>query len=139
MDISLIPTEENESSVFDIDYDDSGDFIQDDLDTSIYIGLFGDARADESEVPTSEQRRGFWGKVLDDIVTGSKIWLQDGRKTVENLGRILDFTDKSLAFLVDEGLEKKVESNAIFIEKGIALFITVTRLDNSIVTKKYIV
>lgn len=138
MDISLVTSEENNSTVFDIEYFE-GDFVQDDLDTSIVIALFGDARADESEVLTSEQRRGFWGKVLDDIETGSKIWLQNGRKTIENLGRISDFTEKALAFLVDEGLEKKVESNAVFTNKGIALFVEVTRLDNTNITKNYIV
>lgn len=138
MDISLVPTEENNNTTFDIEYLE-GDFIQDDLDTSVEIALFGDARADESEVLTSDQRRGFWGKVIDDVETGGKIWLQDGRKTVENLSRILDFTEKTLAFLVNEGLEKRVESNAVFISEGIALFIEITRLDNSTITKKYVV
>ena len=139
MDISFVITEENESTVFDIGYDAGGDFVQDDLDTSMYIGLFSNARANDDEVLVAEQRQGFWGKTIDDIETGSKIWLQDGRKTTENSGRILDFAEKSLQFLTDEELVKRVENNSVFTNEGIALFVEVTKLDNSVLTKKYIV
>lgn len=139
MDISLIPFTENENTFFDIEYQDDGDFKQDDLDTSITIGLFVDARADEDEVLVAEQRRGFWGKEIDDKKTGSKIWLQNGRKTTDNMSRIIDWSEKGLQFLTDEELAKKVESNAVFIENGVALDVEITKLDNNVLTKNYVI
>lgn len=139
MDISLVNSLENQETVYDMEYDETGDFVQDNLGTSVFIGLGANARANESEVAVAEQRQGFWGITIDDIQTGSKIWLQDGRKTIENSGRILDYAEKGLQFLTDEELVKKVEEEAIFIEKGVALNIDITKLDNLILTKNYIV
>lgn len=139
MDISLIDFTENKNTFFDIEYQDNGDFKQDDLDTSIVIGLFADTRAEEDEVLVAEQRRGFWGKEIDGSNTGSKIWQQNGRKIIDNMGRIIDWAEKGLQFLTDEELVKKVESNAVFIENGVALNNDITKLDNSELTKNYII
>jgi len=139
MDISLIDFIENKNTFFDIEYQDNGDFKQDDLDTSIVIGLFADTRAEEDEVLVAEQRRGFWGKEIDGSNTGSKLWQQNGRKTIDNMGRIIDWAEKGLQFLTDEELVKKVESNAVFIENGVALNNDITKLDNSELTKNYII
>ncbi|PNX52006.1 MAG: hypothetical protein BV456_01010 [Thermoplasmata archaeon M8B2D] len=139
MDISLIDFTENKNTFFDIEYQDNGDFKQDDLDTSIVIGLFADTRAEEDEVLVAEQRRGFWGKEIDGSNTGSKIWQQNGRKIIDNMGRIIDWAEKGLQFLTDEELVKKVESNAVFTENGVALNNDITKLDNSELTKNYII
>ena len=125
---SLVYNED--SKTFDYQYNSKGDAETDNLETQIYLALFSNSRADKSEVPRVELRNGFWGAVFGDE-GGSKIWLNNGRKTNENLNRIVDYAKNSLKFLVESGKLKRINVDGNFIENGVELNIRITYLDNN--------
>lgn len=126
MDISLISSNDS----FDIEYDENGDFKTDSLETSIYMALFCDDRADISEVSRSEFRRGFFGNVFGKEY-GSKMWLNNGLKTRDNLNRLIDYAKKSLNFLVENETLKDIAVDGGFIDNGVYINITITYFNDN--------
>lgn len=111
---------------------ENGDFKTiDSFDTSISIALFGDARADSSEVPAVERRRGWWGNNFGEdpeFQLGSKLWLlNQNRRTQETLNKAITIAQSALQWLVDDGHAKNVEVSGAFTENGIGLTITIFR------------
>lgn len=127
VDKSIVYNEDDET--FDIGYDTDGDCLKDSLDTQIYMAIFGESRANKSEISVAEKRRGFLGEVLG-YPSGSKVWLDNGLKTNENLNRIVDYARKSLQFLKDDSIVKNIDVEGEFIDLGIALTITSTLPNN---------
>ena len=93
-DIKLVEIDEGGTTAYDIAID-NGDLVPDDgLETAILTSILSDQRADESQVPQPEFRRGWIG----DLVTpfpgakyGSLIWLtEQSRLTQSVLNSILD-------------------------------------------------
>ena len=115
---------DTETNSWDYEYS-NGDAVTDLLETQIYLALFSDARAVESEVLKPEYRRGFWGIIFGDD-SGSKLWLNNGRKTQENLNKIVDYAKKALNFLIESGKLKKISVNGEFTTDGIELNINIT-------------
>jgi len=127
MDKSLVYNIETKD--FDIQYDSDGRCVTDSLETQIYQALFSDDRANKSEISQAERRKGYWGTLLGDN-HGSKLWLNNGRKTNQNLSAIIDYAKKSLIFLVKNGKLNNIEVDGGFSDDGIYLDITLTYLNN---------
>ena len=55
------------------------------FETAVLISLFTDARADDTDTlpDTYEDRRGYFGSILEDSPIGSKLWLL-GRSKIDN-------------------------------------------------------
>lgn len=71
---------------------------------AILLSLFTDARADDAVDP-----RGWWGDALDAGSTGSLLWqMARGKKTVDTLRKIEDYASAALAWMVKDGLAKKI-------------------------------
>ncbi len=120
----------------------NGDFtLVDSFDTSLTVSLFADARADASEVPSAELRRGWWGNQFDDDLEfdlGSKLWLLDqARRTQATLNSAIGFAQNSLQWLVDDGHAKRVEVTGVFTSQGIRLTVTIFRDQNRVETRNF--
>lgn len=94
--------------VFDVSIDlATGDFkLVDGFETALTMSLFCERRADESEVPTAELRRGWWGNEVgpEGFEIGSKLWLLDqSRKLQKTLNDTIDFARDGTKWFIDDG------------------------------------
>lgn len=116
---------------------DNGDFEQDDgLETAILMSLLLNERADESEVPQPTKRGGYWGYEVNDMMF-CKLWLINGRRTRDKLNRAIDYANRALAWLIEEGYATDVETNAEFIENGISITVSITKNNTIIYSDTY--
>lgn len=120
----------------------NGDFLTNNsFDTSLIISLFGDKRADPSEVPTVENRRGWWGNPFntDDITfeLGSKLWLlHQERATPATLSKAISYAKDALQWLVDDGFAQRVDVSGNLSQNNIQLIVTIFR-DAAVTETKY--
>lgn len=127
-------------NLYDISFA-NGDFeMVNNFDTSLQMSIYCERRADPSEVPTPELRRGWWGNELSDNMgfqIGSKIWLlAQARLTQDTLNKVITYTQEALEWYVEDGLLMKIEVSAEFLEDiGIRLFIKLYRSPNQVETK----
>jgi phage gp46-like protein len=106
------------------------------FDTAIIVSLLTDARASETQISRPEDRKG-WIANLMSIVKGRQLgghlWLLDQRRlTQESLNLSIDYARKSLAWMLEDGIIKKIEvSGEIVPLKGIELQIRLIALDGT--------
>jgi phage gp46-like protein len=115
---------------YDISFDAAGDIETDDFfDTSILYSLFGERRANASEILEPRQRRGWIGNEDKDFENGSKLWLfEQARLTQSNLNRIEDEAKKALQWLVDDGYAISVDEVTASVDTtGITLELIIRR------------
>ncbi len=112
------------------------------FDTALNMSLLCERRADSSEMPQPERRRGWWGnRILQQVAdyeTGSKLCLlEQARRTPETLQVAIDYTKKSLEwFIEDNHLSDVRVRGELTGANGIRLYIDlVTFLDK--VESKY--
>lgn len=128
---------QDDDGIYDIHFVD-GDFeVDDTFDINIQMSLFVDGRADSSEISEPLMRRGFLGDLIlfaqeDNIASGSKLWLVYGRNTEEQLNRAIDYTQKSLQWLVDKGYAINIIVNGTRLINGIKVNVQFIVEDNSI-------
>lgn len=118
------------TKVYDITIDSNGDILTDDFfDTSLLYSLFGERRADPSEVVEPQLRRGWIGSEEKDFENGSKLWLfEQARLTRTNLNRIEDEARKSLQWLIDDDFLVSIdEVNATVKNGNVSLEIIIRR------------
>ena len=139
IDIALL---QDERGNFDIGIDpNTGDFLLTrGFDTAITMSLFCERRADTSEVPTAELRRGWWGNTIgpEGFEIGSKLWLLDqARQTQATLNKAVDYAREALQWLVDDGHLVSIDVSAAFSTNGITLNITLNRSNSATETRSY--
>ena len=115
-DIKLIEIDEGGTTAYDIAIE-NGDLVPDDgLETAILTSILSDQRADESQVPQPEFRRGWIGDLVTPfpgVKYGSLIWLtEQSRLTQSVLNSIKDYAQKSLQWMIDTGLANEIEATA---------------------------
>ena len=114
---------------------ENGDFKNEEgFDTAIWVSLFTDARASESQVLVPENRRGWLGNLVSEIEErqlGGLLWLSEQRRLIqETLNEVVDYARKSLNWFVDDGIAQKIEvTGSIVPRSGIALEIIITASD----------
>ena len=128
MSVDLALSKDATTSLFDISLV-NGDFtLVDSFDTSITVALFADERADASEVPAAELRRGWWGNQFGDdplFQLGSKIWLiEQARSNQDTLNSAIDFAKNSLQWLIDDDHAENIEVTGEQTPTGITLAVT---------------
>lgn len=141
MSVDLALTKDSTTSLFDVTIV-NGDFkLVDSFDTSIDVSLFADERADKSEVPAAELRRGWWGNQFGDDINfqlGSKLWLLDQtRNTQDTLNSAIDFAKKSLQWLIDDDHVENIEVLGEQTSTGIRLTVKIFRDQSRVDTKFY--
>jgi phage gp46-like protein len=93
----------------------------DDLQTWVILSLF-------------TQRGEWWGDAFADIPLGSYLHrLLRAKRTTDTLLQAEDYAREALAWLVLDNLAQKVEAAASWQNRWLALLITITRADSSVV------
>jgi phage gp46-like protein len=113
---------------------DGTDLLADDgLDTAVMLSLFLDRRAEDADkLPDDVDPRGWWGdsfaEVLGDAV-GSRLWLLGREKQLPSVAnRVQEYAAEALAWLVDDGVASKVNTQATWVAPGMcALTVTIYR------------
>lgn len=139
IDIALI---QDDLGNFDIAIDPlTGDFVLvDGFETAIIMSLFCERRADESEVPVAELRRGWWGNETgpEGFEIGSKLWLlYQARKTQTTLNDANDYANECLKWLVEDGHLVSINANSVFNENGITINIDFKRSNSATESRSY--
>lgn len=92
-----------------------------DLQTAVLISLFTDRRAeaDDALPDQTASRRGWWGDALGKRRIGSRLWLLSREKQLrEVVNRAKEYADEALAWLVDDGIAKRVTVHAEIVQTG---------------------
>lgn len=140
VDIALF--QDKVTGIFDIAFE-GGDFVTvNNFDTSLQVSLFSDARANASQVPRVELRRGWWGNQFSadfpDFAIGSLLWLlRQSRKTTDTLNSAIDFAQNALQWLVTDNHAQNVTVTGAITDTGITLAITIFRGSSITETKYY--
>lgn len=102
-----------------------------DIKTAVLLSLFSDRRAEQDDVLPDESasRRGWWGDALNARRLGSRLWLLGREKQLrEVVVRAREYAEEALAWLVEEGIAKRVVVTAEIVQTGwIGLSIRVER------------
>lgn len=97
------------------------------FDTSLQMSVFCERRADGSEVLPPQNRRGWWGNTISNILgfeIGSKIWIYyQSRLDQTVLNRIVNAAQEATQWFVDEGYLDKVEVDGEVVGDGIVRLI----------------
>lgn len=138
-DTDAVLTVDASTQLYDISIDTNGDIVTDDFfDTSLLYSLFGERRADSSEVVEPQLRRGWIGNEEKDFENGSKLWLfEQARLTRSNLNRIEDEARKSLQWLVDDGYAVSIDQVNATVRDGIITLAIVVRRSRSRVDRRF--
>lgn len=92
-----------------------------DLKTAVLISLFTDRRAEADDVlpDAAASRRGWWGDALNARRIGSRLWLLGREKQLrEVVLRAREYAEEALAWLVEEGVARRVTVTADIVHPG---------------------
>ena len=123
------------TGIWDLSLNSEGDLENGDfLDSSLLYAILGERRASESEVPISENRRGWIGNEGKLFENGSKIWLfEQSRLTRSILNDIQSAALDALSYLIDDGLATNVETTATIQNRVVILqvdiFVTPSKVE----------
>jgi phage gp46-like protein len=139
IDIAL---QQDERGMFDIGIDPAtGDFLlASGFDTALTMSLFCERRADTSEVPTAELRRGWWGNEVgpEGFEIGSKLWLlYQARKTQDTLNKANNYSRRGTQWLVDDSHLVNIDVATKFTSTGGSIEMRLNRSNSPTETKSY--
>lgn len=135
-DIALLMTQASPTAApaFDIALAGHDVAADDGLRTSVQLSLFLDRRAQADDVGEGADRRGSW---MDQFLEqandklGSRLWLLAREKeTPDTLARAKAYAEESLAWLVEDGIARRVTVEAEWARAGaIGLRVTIERAE----------
>lgn len=128
--------------IMDISIAENGDIATTDgFDTAILMSIFVDARADISEVPIPENRRGWWGDLVSDIPdesTGSKIWLYyQARLTTIIANKLEDELYNCLLWFVKDNYLESITTSVSIIDDAVVLNFGLKRNNSETESRSY--
>ena len=105
---------ENGQELFDIDFDENGDFVlETGFDMALQRSLLGERRASAAEQVIPERRRGWIGNEASDVQgfeMGSKLWLLfQSRLTQTEVNAAVDYANQALEWMVEDNLLKSID------------------------------
>ena len=112
----------------------------DDFSTSIDLSILTNKRANSSEVPQPEARRGWIGDLTPKTQgrkVGSKVWLfEQSRRDSDAINGVRDAVQESLQWLIEEGQVERIEVAAV--ASGVSgVLVTVTFFIGNNTVKRY--
>lgn len=121
-------------NLYDLGIDDNGDLENGDFfDSSLLYSLLGERRADASEVPNSELRRGWIGDEGKDFENGSKLWLYyQARLNRDTLNGLEDESFHGLKWFIDDEILANVTTRAVLKNGFVALEISLFRFNSTV-------
>lgn len=120
----------------------NGDLVADDgLETSLIVSILSDARADESQVPQPESRRGWIGDLVATVPGyqyGSLLWLlEQARLTRDTLAQAENNARAALNWMIEDGLVQAIDVIASRQDGALILDVTMTSPDGSTIRKAF--
>ncbi len=130
----------DEASGYDIALDDNGDIeTADQLDTALFMSLFCERRATDTETPASHLRRGWIGnESTPDFEVGSKLWLyEQARLSLDTINGIKSAAKSALIWMIEDNIAiRVVVAVSLSNQNSITVTITITR-PNSKVERRF--
>jgi phage gp46-like protein len=132
-DIKLFQDEDNN---WDIDFE-NGDFaLTDSLDTALYLSVFAEKRASETQVTVPLLRRGHFTNefsLVEDYQIGSLFWLYSyqAKNTDSNLSLIEGTVNEGISWMIEDNIISDVEVTGAKKGSGINLEINLTNKSQS--------
>jgi len=126
----------DDDEIWDICFNETGDFVNEDsYDTDIEMSLFTYARADASQVPEPQNRRGWFGdqfSTLVDFRLGSLLWLlEQARNTIVTASNGVTYVQEALSWMARKGYVDLIEvTSSRNLKEGILTLTTTVRIDN---------
>lgn len=126
-----------DNGYYDISFE-NGDFKKiEGFDTAIWISIFTDARASESQVEEPHRRRGWIGNENNPVELGSLNWLYEQARLINaTVNGIVDSTQRALQWLIDFNYATRVEVVPIRGNTQLEADITIFRSDNVVETSR---
>lgn len=114
----------------------------DNFDTSLQMSVYCERRADGSEVLPPQNRRGWWGNTISNILgfeIGSKIWIYyQSRLSQTILNKVINAAQQGTQWYVDNGYLDKVEVDGQMQDDDtIVLFFRLYRSPDEVETKSF--
>lgn len=114
--------------------------LTDTFDTSLQMSVLCEKRADGSEVLTPQNRRGWWGNTISNILgfeIGSKIWIYHQSRLDQNiLNKVINAAQEATNWYVENGYLNKVEvEGRMSDESSIMLIFKLYRNPDEVETK----
>jgi len=113
----------------------------DDLATAVLISLFTDRTAEASDrLPgASEDRRGWWGDLDQDVPIGSRLWLLDRSKLTPAVAvKAKGFAAEALAWMIADEVATDVQVTATIVRPAsLRLGVVVLRANGNRVALGY--
>jgi phage gp46-like protein len=127
--------------IFDIDFEDGDLKSIDSFDTAINMSVFEERRADESEQPVNDLRRGWVGNELSDVdgfEIGSKLWqLYQARANEDTANKSVTILQEALIWLVEDGHLSNVTVSSQLSSDNIDITITLVRSNNVVDSRSF--
>ena len=133
------------SLFFDFEFAD-GDFVSiDGFENALLMSMFCQKRASASQVPTPQNRRGWWGNEalgLTDYNIGSTLWiLSQAREDLLTLKDAKTFTEDSAKWFLEDGFldEVRVVTSYKRINglRALEIFVELIRFHNSVLSRGF--
>lgn len=98
--------------------------VEDGILTAVIISLFTDRRADDNDqLPSGDDRRGWWGDILSDIEgdrIGSRLWLLSREKQLQSvINKAREYATESLLWMIEDGVASGVNVQAEKVRDGV--------------------
>jgi phage gp46-like protein len=138
--IDAVLSHDDETGLFDFQLDELGGILTDDfLDTAILYSIYGERRADVSEVTESHLRRGSINNEFRDYENGSKLWLYEQARLTRTVLNNIEFeTRTALQWLVDDGLASAITEVVATVQSGrVLLNVIILRINSRIYKKSF--
>ncbi|MBB4863358.1 phage gp46-like protein [Pseudomonas nitritireducens] len=112
-----------------------------DLATAVLISLFTDRRANDEDIPPdgSDDRRGWWGDLDQPVPIGSRLWLLDRSKLVQDVANTArNYCLEALKWMLDDQVAASIQvATAIVSRSQLDIIVTINRHDGAVVPLKY--
>lgn len=120
--------------LYDISVSFDGDVeTEDSFDSAIISSIFTDDRAQPSQMPIPERRRGWIGNSDSDYKLGSLLWLyQNTRLLPAEINQIPSVVVNCLNHFVEDGLIKKVSASVNIENQKLILSVRLERHNNKV-------
>ena len=128
---------------FDFDFASNGDFeTTAGLDTALLMSIYVDKRAEASEIPAPQMRRGWWGNLVGSYINyqiGSKLWLlMQARRNNVTLNLAKTYAFDCLQWLTEDQLATRINVTDNFLNNALELKITIYKGQSIVFSNAYI-
>lgn len=133
---------DEDTKSYDIGFASDGDFeMSDGLEAAVLMSIYGEVRANGSEVVKAIFRRGDWSNELNDVVdyeVGSKFWLLEMARADQNSLNVgIDSIELGLAWLFEDNIVNDINVTGEIGNNQLTFFVEITQKNDEINTYRF--